>query len=143
MVATQQPGENEQFKPGSYLSPLSSAAMLFAADTSRALWKVAKPGIPKGLVGTRVPKGVRGMGSLLVALLTAQSSQRNTFWVWLMLPQASTLCGCGLLWRCRYVIQIGDRMGRTAEQNQVWKMKYSDLLQSTHLPTRANFKTFI
>lgn len=102
MVAIQQPGKKEQVRPGSYLFPLSSAAILFTADTSRALWKVEKPGIAKGLVGTRVPRGVRSMGSLLVALLTAQSSQRNTFCIWLMPPQADTLCGCGLLWRSRY-----------------------------------------
>lgn len=41
------------------------------------------------------------------------------------------------------MIQVEDRLGCTAEQNQVWKMKYSDLLQPTYLPTRATFKTFI
>lgn len=57
----------------------------FTADTSRALRKVEKTGIPKGLVGPSELRGIQGTGKLLVALLTAQSSQRNTFWVWLVL----------------------------------------------------------
>lgn len=66
-------------------------------------------GIPKGLVGTSELRGVRGTGRLLVALLTAQSSQRNTFWVWLMLSQADALCGCGAMWRS---IHPGDDTGK-------------------------------
>lgn len=39
--------------------------------------------------------------------------------------------------------QVEDGLGDIAEQNQVWKMKYSDLLQPLYPPTRVTFKAFI
>jgi len=142
MLAIQQPGKNEKFRPGFHLSPLSNAAILFTADTSSASWKVKKTGIPKGLVGTREPRGVQGMGKLLVALFTGQSKPSGFGQCFHKLTHYVAVDCCGDLYAL-VTVQVEDRVGCTAEQNQVWKMKHSDLLQPTYLPTRATFKIFI
>lgn len=58
MFTVQQPGKNEKFRPGSYLSPPSNAAILFYCKYLQGLWEAAKTGNPKGLAGPSELRGV-------------------------------------------------------------------------------------
>lgn len=100
LSAVQQPSKYAKFRPGSYLSPPSNAVVLFYRKYLQALWKTEETGTQKawqGLVSWEVYKAQEGFWWFVLAL--AQSSQRNPFWVWLMLALADTRCGSGLLWR--------------------------------------------
>lgn len=58
MLAVQQPGKNEKFRHGSYLSLPSNAVILFYCKYLQGLWKIEKTGNSKGLVG---PSDLRGV----------------------------------------------------------------------------------
>lgn len=91
MFAVQQPGEYAKVRPGFYLSPPSNAVILFYCKYLQALWKTEETGTQKawkGLVSWEVYKAQEGFWWFVLAL--AQSSQRNAFWVWLMLSLADT-----------------------------------------------------
>lgn len=144
MFTVQQPGKNEKFRPGSYLSPPSNAAYYFTANTFRVYGRQQKLGTQKawqGLVSWEVCTGrhlvvCSGFGpeqpeKCLLGLVNAFISWHTV---------AVDCCGDShnLVMR-----QVEDGLGYTAEQHQVWKMKYSDLLQTPYLPTRATVKAFI